>query len=339
MRLIKIQLVIIFVYLLIGCEDLLIKPTDSNQNLEDFEAAWTRINDVYPFFEFKKINRDSIYTVYRSQAEAVGGDEFYYVLNNLLAELKDGHVYYKVPGGGEVYPFYPARHFKDRHAYNPFIVRKYFDREPILTPSTSAEYQILPDNIGYVFLADFHDNHLINEFPGIMEYLKDTKGLIIDIRQKRGGTPQNVEAVVSRFIMEPMVWPKFYSLGQQLDIYPIQPQGPCYENPVVVLINGSTYSAGEITVECLKQLPNVIAVGDTTGGGSGISANNSPETIGEFKLPSGKRISVPSGYIERYDGIPWEWNGIPPDIRVKQTEEDAKNGRDKQLEYAIDFLK
>ena len=171
-----------------------------------------------------------------------------------------------------------------------------------------------------------------------MEYLKNTKGLIIDIRQKRGGTPQNVEAVVSRFITEPMEWPRFFSLGQLIDVYPIQPQGKAYSNPVVVLINGSTYSAGEITVECLKQLPNVIAVGDTTGGGSGISANNSPKTVGDFQLPSGKWISVPSGYIERFDGIPWEWNGIPPDIRVEQTEEDVKKGRDMQLEYAINYL-
>ena len=294
MKLIRILLCFLIIILFFACEDLTVKPSDSNQNIEDFEAVWNRINDVYPFFEFKKIDRDSIYTVYSPRAEAAKGDEFYYVLNNLLAELKDGHVYYKVPGGGEVYPFYPARHFKDRRAYNPFVVRKYFDKEPILTSSTSAEYQILPNNIGSVFLADFHDNHLINEFPGIMEYLKDTKGLIIDIRQKRGGTPQNVEAVVSRFIMEPMVWPKFYSLGKQLDIYPMQPQGPCYENPVVVLINGSTYRAGEITVECLKQLPNVIAVGDTTGGGSGISANNSLETVGEFKLPIGKTYIDPA---------------------------------------------
>ena len=87
-----------------------------------------RIQDVYPYLEFKKINWDSIYTVYRPLAEAAQGDEFYLVLQDLLAELKDGHVYYRTKGGGEVYPYYPQRHFKDRHAYSPFVVRKYFDK-------------------------------------------------------------------------------------------------------------------------------------------------------------------------------------------------------------------
>jgi hypothetical protein len=341
MRIIRMILWLLSVNLILyGCEKIVVKPAGSNHNIEDFEAAWNRVKSTYPFLEFKKIDWDSIYSVYRPRAEAAGGDEFYLVLGDLLAELKDGHVYYKVPGGSEVYPFYPERHFKDRHAYSPFVVRKYFDKELLLSKSTREEYQILPENIGYVFLFDFQGDYLINEFPGILAYLKNTKGLIIDLRHKRGGNPQNVEAVVSRFITSPLAWPKFYSLGVLLDIAPIQPRGPfTYTNPVVVLINGSTFSAGELITEVLKQIPGVMAVGDTTGGGGGISANNSPETLPEFELPSGIKISIPSGYIERYDGLPWEWLGVPPDIRVEQTAEDIKKGRDRQLEYAIDRLR
>ncbi|MCD4737567.1 MAG: hypothetical protein K8R53_16115 [Bacteroidales bacterium] len=321
-----------------SCEDIIVKPATSNQNIKDFEAAWNRVNEVYPFLEFKKINWDSIYTVYRPRVEAARGDEFYFVLHDLLAELKDGHVYYHTDGGGEVYPFYPQRQFKDRHAYSPFVVRKYFDKELRLTESGSAEYEILPDNIGYVFLSSFHENYLTNEFPDILEYLKNTKGIIIDIRQKRGGNSRNVEAVVSRFITSPLEWPKFYSLGVLIDISPLQPKGPSYTNPVVVLINGSTFSAGELTTEFLKQIPSVTAVGDTTGGGGGTGSNRG-NGKSEFKLPSGKLISTTTGYIERYDGQQIEWLGVPPDIRVKQTEEDIINGVDKQLEYAIEMLK
>ena len=50
-------------------------------------------------------------------------------------------------------------------------------------------------------------------------------------------------------------------------------------------------------------------------------------------------IYIGTGYIERYDGQPFEWLGISPDIRVEQTEKDIQNGRDKQLEYAINMLK
>ena len=168
-------------------------------------------------------------------------DEFFLVLRDLLAELKDGHVYYKTKGGGEVYPYYPPRHFKDRHAYSPFVVRKYFDRELKLTESSSVEYEILPGNIGYAFLSDFHKTYLIDEFPGVLEYLKNTKGLILDIRQKRGGDYQNIEAVITRFLTGPLERNDAYTYGEKWVLPPFQPSGPFqYTNPVVVLINGST---------------------------------------------------------------------------------------------------
>jgi hypothetical protein len=338
----RVKQIIYFVLtiLIFSCADMIVKPPDANKNMEDFEALWNRVNDVYPFLEFKKIDWDSIYTIYLPRVKAARGDEFYPVLNDLLAELKDGHVYYHTDGGGGVYPFYPQRHFKDRHAYSPFVVRTYFNKELRVTESRSAEYEILPDNIGYVFLSDFHENYLINEFPVILEYLKNTKGLIIDIRQKRGGISQNIEAVVTRFISSSIDWPKLYFLGELFPLNQLQPRGPfTYANPVVVLINGSTFSAGETCAEILKQLPNVTAVGDTTGGGGGAGSGNAAETVSNYKLPSGKLISTPTGYFERYDGQMVEWLGVYPDIRIVQTEADIKAGRDKQLEYAINILK
>jgi hypothetical protein len=278
--------------------------------------------------------------VYRPLAEASEGDEIYFVLNGLLAELKDGHVYYHTDGGGEIYPFYPSRHFKDRHAYSPFVVRRYFDRELKLTLSRSAEYEILPENIGYVFLSDFQGDYLVNEFPSIIGYFRNTKGIIIDIRQKRGGNYQTVLSVVRWFLESPLEPPKLFSLGNLVEQSPLEPlKSGAYLKPVVVLINGSTFSAGEVITEMLKQLPNVTAVGDTTGGGGVASTSDPPEAVGEFYLPSGKMIYVGTWYIERYDGHPFEWLGIPPDIRVEQTENDILNNRDRQLEYAKEMLK
>jgi hypothetical protein len=331
----KYLFVMLLVTLFISCEGIIVTAPESNQNVADFEAAWNRINAVYPYLEFKKINWDSIYTVYHPRAENAKGDEFYLVLRDLLAELKDGHVYYRTEGGGDVYPYYPPRHWKDRHAYSPFVVRKYFDKALRLTESSSVEYEILPGNIGYAFISDFHEDYLMNEFPGVLEYLKNTKGLILDIRQKRGGDYQNVVTVVTRFISEPLERNDAYTYGEKWNLPPFQPQGPFqYTNPVVVLINGSTFSAGEFTAEILKQLPQVTAVGDTTGGGS---VGGGDESF--YYLPSGKSINIGFIDIRRYDGLPWEWLGIPPDIRVIQTETDIKQGRDKQLEYAIDMLK
>jgi hypothetical protein len=335
MKKILLLSIVVIISCLFSCKDFIVSEPEMNLNVQDFEASWKRIKDVYPYLEFKKINWDSIYTVYLPRAEAAQGDEFFLVLRDLLAELKDGHVYYRTKGGGEVYPFYPARHFKDRHAYSPFVVRKYFNKELRLTESKSVEYEILPGNIGYAFLSDFHKTYLIDEFPGVIEYLKNTRGLIIDIRQKRGGDYQNIEAVITRFLTEPLERNDAYTYGEKWVLPPFQPSGPFqYTNPVVVLINGSTFSAGEFTTEILKQLPQVTAVGDTTGGGSVGGGDE-----GLFILPSGKSIDIGFIDIRRYDGLPWEWLGIAPDVRVEQTETDILAGRDKQLEYAIEMLK
>ena len=73
----------IFLYLLIpsffflSCKDLIVTEPESNLNVEDFEAAWKRVKDVYPYLQFKKINWDSIYAIYHPLAENAKGDEFY----------------------------------------------------------------------------------------------------------------------------------------------------------------------------------------------------------------------------------------------------------------------
>jgi hypothetical protein len=323
---------------LCGCKDIYVKPAGSDENMADFEATWNRVSDVYPFLEFKNIDWDALYLVYQKRTKDAQGDEFIQVLCDLLAELKDGHIYFELKGGTQIYPWYPARYFKDKHTYSPFVVRKYFDRELIVTESGSTEYGILPQNIGYIFLSDFHENYLMVEFPAIINSLKNTKGIIIDIRQRRGGTPQNVAAVVSHFTQEQIAWPEFHLLDQIIEIDPIQPKSPYFGNQVVVLINGSTFSAGELCTEVLKQLPTVTAVGDTTGGGGVASSSYPPDALGEYFLPSGKLIYIGTGYFERYDGQFFEWLGIPPDIRVVNTTFEIENGIDKQLEFAIQYI-
>jgi len=56
-------------------------------------------------------------------------------------------------------------------------------------------------------------------------------------------------------------------------------------------------------------------------------------------ITRGKSIDIGCIDLRRFGGLPWEWVGIAPDIRVVQTEPDILAGRNKQLEYAIEMLK
>ena len=196
------------------------------------------------------------------------------------------------------------------------------------------KYEILPDNIGYLYYSSFSGN--INEYKNfdlILNYFKDTKGIILDIRNNGGGNNISSYYIIKRLISEPLqgtVWTKkggdFYSQ----ETY--SPEGVFqYTKPIVVLINGASFSSAESFANLCKKVSHITLIGATTGGGSGV-----PERF-ELKY-SNINLRFPTRCEMRYDGKHYEWVGILPDILISQTKEDIQNRRDKQLEKAIEHL-
>lgn len=324
---------LLFVGAFSGCTDFMVTEPNVSTNLADFEAAWQAVNAVYPYFGFKHINWDSIHAVYLPKAEHAQGDEIVEVLFDMLGELRDGHVRLATQGGSSVTPYHPPREDRDRNTYSPLTVRKYFDRELRLAGNERIEFEILPGNIGYVYVATLRkEEPVLAGFDEALAYLKDTKGLIVDVRHNGGGTDNNSEGIVGRLIISSIDGlPYPLPDGSMHRGYSMVPRGPFpYTKPVVMLINGVCFSACEDFAEMMKHVPSVTAVGDTTAGGSG-----APEP---FTLPSGRTVYVSTKFIPRYDGQPIEWNGVPPDILVINTDAEIRAGKDTQLERAMELL-
>ena len=333
----KLLLLISLIILLIGCEDKIVKTENANLNVEDFDAAWQRVNTIYPYLELKKINWDSIYLVYKPRAEQAKGDEIYSVLIDMLGELKDMHVEVGTEGRQLIETYHAPRWLRDKYSYNPIVVRNYFNKELKVIGEGNIEYEIITGNIGYIYIGSFNVENLKDPFYKALNYVKDTKALILDIRHNNGGATQHVETIASRFITSSLEKPKSYLLGELIPSTPITPQGPFqYDKPVVVLINGVCVSAGDYFPEVMKQISTVTVVGDTT---AGASAGATLQVPAQYELPSGKKIFVGTTDLRRYDGLPWEWIGVAPDILVEQTKEDLEDGKDKQLEFAIKMLR
>lgn len=337
----KTVIPILILISLFGCSDLIVRSTDKNY-IGDFEKTWEVVNSVYPLLEYKKINWDSLYTVYRPRIENAKGDETQLIICELLKELKDAHVYAITPGGGKLTPYIPPRLLKDKDAYHPAVVRKYFNKELKLACLNSVEYEILTDNIGYMAIAHFNGDNQLDDFPKVMEYLKNTKSLIIDIRGNSGGSSSNYDSIVSRFIDTPLEYLPTYTKGEvpwTWGAYPIDPNQNyySYSNPVVILINGASLSGGDIFPELMKKLDNVTVIGDTTAGAAA-SDYGDDDIHGEFKLDCGLIIGISTVHVMRNDGLPLEWNGVLPDIQVTQTAGDINKMIDKQLEYAFQLL-
>lgn len=312
-----------------GCSELLVNEPEISRNLADFDAAYSITKKVYPFFEFKNINWDSLYVQYGNDAAEARGDEIYSVLYELLRELKDGHVEILTEGGYHLPTYYPSRK-NDRKSFDPLVIRKYFDKELKLSGNDIMAYGILKNQVGYVHITSFNWGPWFHDFDHVMKGLINTRGLIIDIRNNPGGSTNATDFIISRLIDNQIQY-SFHFPENIEQKYVITPNKELnYLKPVCVLINGASFSAAELFPELLRQLPNVTLIGDTTGGGGG--------SADIYNLPSGKKIRISRSYFTRLDGKMVEWNGIVPDIVIEQTESDINNNKDKQLESAINFL-
>lgn len=322
--------------LTVQCHSFVPEGPPSSQNIEDFEIAWDHINTHYPLFEFKNIDWDAIYIEYRAKAESAVGDEIFIVLSDLVGELQDGHATVVTLGGLKVRPYTPPRRLRDRDKVDANILRTYFDRPLRVVANESIEFELITDSIGYVRISTFGNRLSGNqgEFANVVSYFKHTTGLIIDIRENDGGSGSVVNSITSHLISQTVSSGYQLKRNEVLEFASVDPHpGIRYEGRIVMLINGSSFSAAETFADKLRGLPNVTLLGDTTAGG-GVGNNGDPFV----QLPGGFGISINDCAILRKDSVFLEWNGVPPDVLVEQSKSSIQNGIDAQLEAAIRLL-
>lgn len=319
-------LTVLFIAFILGCGK---EPSDA-VNVEDFEACWNQVNTNYPFLDYKGIDWDSIYETYLPKAQSAKGDEIDIVIQDLLRELHDGHSAFFTMGGYGVIPYSPSRISKDINAFSQENTRKYFNVELKRALDNTIEYEYITEDIGYIHMSKmdiYNEGNESREFDEVLKYFDGTKSLIIDVRHNMGGW---AFFHIRRFTEVTLEVYEYYKNGRKADF--ITPYGHKYTNRVVILINGCTISAGEDFAYFMSKLDNVVLIGDTTAGMAGNLEDNA------FKLPSGKRIKIPTSYPS-FDGNSYEDFGVIPDILIPQTANDVTMGKDIQLEYAIQYLK
>jgi C-terminal processing protease CtpA/Prc len=103
-----------------------------------------------------------------------------------------------------------------------------------------------------------------------------------------------------------------------------------FQKPVVVLINRRCFSATNDFVNAMIYCPNVILLGDKTGGGSGLPFNS--------ELPNGwsVRFSASPTFNAQMQQIEF---GIEPDVYVSLSAEDVQKGKDSLVEAARQLIK
>lgn len=328
----RFNLLLLLLLFLPGCE--LSEMQFDNHPRGNFDALWTIIDRNYCFFEYKGIDWDAIYAEYSIRVTSdMGNDALFKLMGEMLAELKDGHVNlaatHDITRYWQWQEDYPVN-------FDPTIQKHYLGRDYSI--ASGMQYKIQEDNIGYLYYGSFSNDVGEGSLDQIFSRMAICHGLIIDVRNNGGGSLANVEKIASRFFNErTLIGYISHKIGQgHNDFSPLHPKyvessnRVRYQKPVVVLTNRGCYSATNEFVSVMKCAPNVLVMGDKTGGGSGLPFSS--------ELPNGwsVRFSASPMFNANKEHIEF---GVEPDIYVSMTKEDADKNKDTMIEEARKWIK
>jgi carboxyl-terminal processing protease len=123
------------------------------------------------------------------------------------------------------------------------------------------------NRIGYVRIANFGEN-TAHELEGALTWLseREARGLILDMRNNRGGVFDQAIAVSDLFLKEGRIVSTRGRDGEEIKAENASGDAPYPDLPLVVLVNQHTASAAEIVAACLQDHHRAIVVGQRTYG-------------------------------------------------------------------------
>ena len=328
---------------LFSCEKVLMEKDPASNPTEVFNYLWKQMDEKYSYFDYKKVNWDSIKTVYSSQInDNLTDDELFAILFKMMCEVRDNHTNlispFNISRYTDKYPI-PRYNFDWRTIKNKYIGNDYL--------ITGALYNnwILNTNkkIGYIYYSSFADAVDDYSLDYVMNRFSNADGLIIDVRNNGGGSPTNIFKILSRIVPDRRLVYKsrmkigkaHNSFGESLYVY-AEPDGNYqFTKKIIVLTNKNSYSATSFFATATKAYDNIIIIGDSTGGGLGAP------TGGE--LPNGWTYRFSASQTSAKSNSSWNHtdiyeDGVPPDIYVTISDSDFDNEIDSILERAIDEI-
>ncbi|MFK8042950.1 S41 family peptidase [Congregibacter sp.] len=203
------------------------------------------------------------------------------------------------------------------------------------------------DGVGYLAIdamlgfGDPEDNDdeltvLESALDEVMNDLRDTQALIVDVRRNGGGKDFLSLAIASRFVAnETHAYSKQARLAatrtELIDVF-LSPRGEFqYLAPVFLLTSSQTASAAETFTLAMRVLPQVTIVGETTQGGFSDQL--------EKRLSNGWKVSLANEFYLSPESEEFETEGVPVDLEVPQLQREARLlGTDFAIDAVISML-
>jgi len=202
-------------------------------------------------------------------------------------------------------------------------------RDIIEIPSLKWEEK---DGIIYLKIYQFSEKARLDFILAANQILSvPTKKMVIDLRDNPGGYLEVAVDIAGWFLEKgKLVAIEEYGTGERQEY---KSQGPAKfsDYKIVILINKGSASGAEILAAALRDNLKVLLIGEKSFGKGSVQklenlkgGSSLKITIAKWLTPSGKQISQV---------------GLEPDIKVEMTEKDIEEGKDPQLEKAIEILK
>lgn len=325
-----------------SCQEMMVGPMVDNSNENNFRQMWEKFDSHYGLFLVKNIDWDKVYTSHLPMAQAAKTDaELFSVLASAVHVLNDKHI--------NIYTNSPQLTDYNSGTNGHIPAQEDFDfkvvREKYLTEYNEETedfgYGKLTSEIGYIHIGSFHDEFSIYEknIEKAIMALASTKGIVVDIRDHKGGSDLVSKYIAGRFANSKKLFmtsrkrngPRHDQFEAVINWY-VEPTGKSqYKKPVILLTTSTTISAGETFTFAMRENDNVTHVGTTTAGAFSDVIPN--------LLPNGWLITVGVGDYRGSDGKSYEGVGITPKISSENQKADVLMGVDKTLELALGRLK
>jgi len=199
-------------------------------------------------------------------------------------------------------------------------------------PSLKLE-MLAEDNIAYLRLYHFSEKASYDFREAAIEILASpAQKIILDLRNNPGGYLDVAQDIAGWFLEKGQVVAiEDFGEGREQQEILAEGNAKLLNYPVVILINEGSASGSEILAGALRDNREVKLIGETSFGKG--SVQELTDLRGGFSL----KITIAKWLTPKRESITDK--GLEPDIKVDLTEEDYEEGRDPQLDKAIEVIK
>lgn len=180
--------------------------------------------------------------------------------------------------------------------------------------------------VGYIHLQSAYESDFSN-FIRQYSHLYQRGALILDLRGNNGG---NIDPWILHFLQR-RTW---LYIAERYKSKPSGHPRKSFDGTLVVLIDGDTYSDGELIAEGVRRLQLGVLIGSRTAG-AGKWVNDDKTLVNGSKI----RIPESGSYVLDHGKPRWviEGSGVIPDIYVENDPYLFYLGFDAQLLAAVDY--